>query len=156
MCVCVCVFPRFDLSHEFYPTELQHRGPVIHLFCSPGAIVIALVQCWFFIRHLFPKSPGSFSLLDRVWKDNSKPRATMPRSPSRQNFIPKWASDKWAGQRPWRGFGKEWCRLSSCFHLSRSYKECVSIQLSSKMWSKFCNSGKSQTKWMLVQKDHLS
>lgn len=109
MCVrvCVWVFPHFDLSCEFYPTELQHSGPVIHLFHGPHAIVIALVQCWFFIRHLFPKSPGSSSFIRPSLERQYKASCCHVESPCRQNFIPEWANDKWAALKPLRAFGKE-------------------------------------------------
>lgn len=108
----VCVFPQFDPSCEFYPTELQRIGPVIHLLHGPYAIVIALVQCWFFIRHLLPKSPGSFSFIRLSLERQYRASHGHAYGPSRQNFIPEWASDKWAELRPMRGFGKEWFRLS--------------------------------------------
>lgn len=108
----VCVFPHFDPSCEFYPTELRRIGPVIHLLHGPYAIVIALVQCWFFIRHLLPKSPGSFSFIRLSLERQYWASHGHAYGPSRQNFIPKWASDKWAELKPMRRFGKEWFRLS--------------------------------------------
>lgn len=116
VCLCVCVFPHFDLSWEFYPTELQ--------FHSPYAIVIALVQCWFFIRHLFPESPGSFSFirpsLERQY------RASCRRVPADKTSFQSELSDKWAELRSLRGFGKKCCRLPVCLPLSCAH-EYVSI-----------------------------
>lgn len=69
----VDVFQIFYLSCEFYLTELQRIGPVIHLFHSPHAIVIALVQCWFLLDTFSQSPQAHFPLLDQVWKDNTEP-----------------------------------------------------------------------------------
>ena len=65
-----------DLGCEFYPNELQHSGPVIHVFHSPICNCNCISSVLIFLLDTFSLSPQAhFPLLDRMWKDNTEPHA---------------------------------------------------------------------------------
>lgn len=119
--ISVWVFPHFDPSCEFFPTELKQSGPVIHLFHSPYAIVIALVQCWFFIRHLFPMSPGLFSFIRPSLKRQCKASRCHWVPPGKNSFY----SERVISRQNWDHWGdlrRNSAVLSLCLPLSSAYK----------------------------------
>lgn len=118
--ISVWVFPHFDPSCEFFPTELQQSGPVIHLFHSPYAIVIALVQCWFFIRYLFPMSPGWFSFIRPSLKRQCK-ASRCPVPPGKNSFYSEWVISRQNWDH-WGDLRRNSAVLSLCLPLSFAYK----------------------------------
>lgn len=84
----VWAFPQPQPVFEFSATELHRRGPGVHLFHSPYAIVIAWVQVLIFLLDTFsPCPPAYFPLLDQVWEDNVKPHSAAESPPGRNSFY---------------------------------------------------------------------
>lgn len=112
----LCAFFHFNISCGFYPTGWRCKGSAIHLFGGLHAFVIALVQCWFFIRHLFPKSPGSFSFIRPTLERQYK--ALCHRVPEDTTSFQCEHGEKGQEPNPGRESEQECCRLLLCLELN--------------------------------------
>lgn len=117
--ISVCVFPHF---------QVRHSGSVIHLFHSPNAIVIALVQSVFcFIRHLFLMSSGLFSFIRASLERQCKAARCHWVPPGEISFhsvrvISRQSWDRWGDLRWDAG-----CMPLSCFYSTSISKHPMPI-----------------------------